>query len=252
LVARSRVEAAEIHCSGSGSHDERAHSPRLAQRVGEAGPAAHRLGNQAHILQREMVHERREVVGKVLRGARAVEGVRGHETAMCECDARVARCEMGNLLPPGEMVAAQAMREHDCRSAAFDLVVDAAVRALQETRAPHRPSRALRVQCAAFTAPFGARPLTISAACATVSSDWCSIAGRVRPAECGVAMTSERAASRGVGIWSGSRPTSMAQPPRWPESSARSSAASSTRLPRDMFTKKAPFFIFAKAASFIR
>ncbi len=29
----------------------------------------------------------------------------------------------------------------------------------------------------AFTAPFGARPLTISAACATVSSDWCSIAG---------------------------------------------------------------------------
>src|SRR5207244_3909599 len=53
------------------------------------------------------------------------------------------------------------------------------------------------VQCSAFTLPLGARPFAISAACATVSSDWCSIAGSVRPAACGVAMTSARAARRG-------------------------------------------------------
>jgi len=40
-------------------------------------------------------------------------------------------------------------------------------------------------------------------------------------------------ASRGVGIWSGARPTSMAQLASFPESSAASSAASSTRLPRE-------------------
>ncbi len=57
-----------------------------------------------------------------------------------------------------------------------------------------------RFQCFAFTAPFGALPFAIAAACATVSIDWCSIAGTVSPAVCGVASTSARAARRGVGI----------------------------------------------------
>src|SRR5262245_11773082 len=107
---------------------------------------------------------------------------------------------MRDLLPPGKMAAAQAVGEDDSRPAARYLVVQLAVRALQPA---HGLSRALRVQCSAFTAPFGALPLTISAACATVSIDWCSIAGIVRPAACGVAITSARAASAGVGIWSG-------------------------------------------------
>src|SRR2546428_160795 len=108
------------------------------------------------------------------------------------------------------------------------------------------------VQCWALPALFGERPFSISPACATVSSDWCSIAGGVSPAACGVAITSRRAASRGVGIWSGARPTSIAQPARRPASSAASSACSSTRLPRDTLMKKAPFFILANAAALIR
>src|SRR2546422_770043 len=93
------------------------------------------------------------------------------------------------------------------------------------------------------------RPFSISPACATVSSDWCSIAGWVSPAACGVAITSRRAASCGVGIWSGARPTSIAQPASPSASSAASSACSSTRLPRDTLMKKALFFILANAAA---
>src|SRR5256885_10714387 len=43
-----------------------------------------------------------------------------------------------------------------------------------------------------------------------------------------------------------------AHPDNRPESRARTSAASSTRLPRETLTKKAPRFIPANAASFIR
>src|SRR5258706_4743223 len=94
------------------------------------------------------------------------------------------------------------------------------------------------LQCCALTAPFGALPCTIAAACAAVSIDWCSIAGVVSPAACGVAMTSARAARRGVGIWSGARPTSMAQPAMRFSSSAFANAASSTRLPRATLMRK--------------
>src|SRR5438067_10579602 len=98
------------------------------------------------------------------------------------------------------MVAAEAVSKHDRRAFAEDFVVNLGVAAPQPSGAPHFLSSALRFQCLAFTAPFGARPFAIVAACATVSIDWCSIAGPVRPAVCGVAITSGRAARRGVGI----------------------------------------------------
>src|SRR6266852_2055282 len=135
------------------------------------------------------------------------------------------------------MVAAQAVREDERGPIAHHFVVELGIASPQPAGAPHLLSSALRVQYLAFTAPFGALPFAIAAACATVSIDWCSIAGTVRPAVCGVAMTSGRAASRGVGIWSGARPTSIAQPARCPESSATSSACSSTRLPRETLIK---------------
>src|SRR6185436_8483103 len=107
-------------------------------------------------------------------------------------------------------------------------------------------------QCSALTEPLGALPFTISPACATVSSDWCSIAGCVSPAVWGVAMTSGRDASLSDGIWSGARPTSMAQPPRCPDLSAASSASSSTRLPRETLMRYAPRFICFSVRSLIR
>ncbi len=65
-------------------------------------------------------------------------------------------------------------------------------------------------------------------------------------------MTSALDASAGEGIWSAARPTSMAAPAMRRASSARASAASSTRLPRDTLMKNAVGFMRAKAASFIR
>jgi hypothetical protein len=58
--------------------------------------------------------------------------------------------------------------------------------------------------------------------------------------------------SSGLGIWSGARPTSRAQPAICPVSSARSNAASSTRLPREALMKTAVAFIAVNAAAFIR
>src|ERR1700692_1817244 len=57
-----------------------------------------------------------------------------------------------------------------------------------------------RVQRSALTAPGGTVPLMIAATCRTVSDDWLSIAGGVRPPICGVAMTFGSCASSSVGI----------------------------------------------------
>ena len=85
--------------------------------------------------------------------------------------------EVRHLLPPGKMVAAEAVRKDDRRPLAEHFVVD--LRAVATKL--HLRSNALRVQCPALTAPLGARPCAISAACAAVSMDWCSIACGVRP-----------------------------------------------------------------------
>ena len=52
----------------------------------------------------------------------------------------------------------------------------------------------------------------MASTCRTVSSDWLSIAGGVRPPICGVAMTFGSFANSGDGIWSSARPTSIAAP----------------------------------------
>src|SRR6185436_15373956 len=244
--------AARIDHPGSAGHHQRADLCRKAQRVVQAGPAAHRLRDQPHLLQAELVDERRKVVGIGIGGRGSVYRSRRREAAVRECHAGVALREMRHLLPPGKMIAPEAVHEYERRAAALHVVVDAAIGSLEPAALFHVLSNAFLVQCSGLTAPFGARPLRISAACATVSMDWCSIAGSVRPAVCGVAMTSGRAASAGVGIWSGSRPTSRAQPAMRPASSARTSAASSTRLPREALTRYAVFFIIASCFSPIR
>ena len=76
-----------------------------------------------------------------------------------------------------------------------------------------RIGRAQRCACAAFTAPRRHAALRRRRPPgATVSIDWCSIAGGVSPPMCGVAITRGWRASAGLGIWSGARPTSSAQP----------------------------------------
>ena len=49
--------------------------------------------------------------------------------------AGVGLCEVSDLLPPRQVVAAQAVREDDRRPAAGDFVIDAAIGTLEETSA---------------------------------------------------------------------------------------------------------------------
>ena len=80
-----------------------------------------------------------------------------------------------------------------------------------------------------------------SATWRTVSIAWCSIAGGVSPPMCGVAITRGWRASAGAGIWSGARPTSSAQPARWPAvERVRAAPPRRPGSPRDALMKKAP------------
>ena len=48
-------------------HHQRPHAFRVAQRVAEAGPAAHRLPDEAHLGQPEVIEQRREVIDEGIR-----------------------------------------------------------------------------------------------------------------------------------------------------------------------------------------
>ena len=95
-----------------------------------------------------------------------------------------------------------------------------------------------RRACAAFTAPWGMRPCDDGGHLGR-SFQRLVFDGRRRQAadvRRGDARAGGRASAR-LGIWSGARPTSSAQPAIRPASSARSRAASSTRLPREALMK---------------
>src|SRR3954463_16079920 len=64
-VAELRV----IERAGRGSHDERAYIFRLAERVLEAGPAAHRLTDERDLLEVQLIDQRGQVIGIGIRRA---------------------------------------------------------------------------------------------------------------------------------------------------------------------------------------
>ena len=90
---------------------------------------------------------------------------------MREGDAGVTRGEVRYLLPPRQMISAQAVRKDDRRPFAGHLVMDFRVAPAELASGLLHLSNALRVQCFAFTAPLGALPFAIAPACATVSID---------------------------------------------------------------------------------
>src|SRR5262245_29134116 len=116
-------------------HDEGPDPLRRAQGVAEARPAAHRLRYQAHLAKSEMVDQGRQIVdeGQRTRTARLV--ARLPEAAMREGDAGVAGGEVRHLLPPGEVVAAHAVREDERGALAAHLVVQIAAGSSEEGHA---------------------------------------------------------------------------------------------------------------------
>src|SRR5215472_12505595 len=94
------ADAGWIDRPGGGGEDKRLQLAGRLQRVFDRGPAAHRLGNEAHLGEAQMVDQRREVASEVGGIWAAGNGRGGSKSAVREGDAGVAGSEMGDLLPP--------------------------------------------------------------------------------------------------------------------------------------------------------
>ena len=99
-----------------------------------------------------------------------------------------------------------------------------------------------------LTAAMNGEPFRASASISTVSTATRSCASTVDAPRCGVQSTFG-CFMRAKSFGGSTAKTSRAAPDRWPESSAATSAASSTSGPRAQFTRIAPFFIAANCGS---
>jgi hypothetical protein len=120
-----------VERAGGGRQHQLPHPAGPHQRILHPGPPTHGLAHQVDLAEAEMVHQRRQVVGVFVRVRPAFRCRGGEEAAMGKADAAMARGEMRDLLPPGQVAAAEAMREDQGWTAARDLEGDAAIRAVQ-------------------------------------------------------------------------------------------------------------------------
>src|SRR5689334_11807449 len=78
------AERVEVERARGGGHDERPHALWVAQRVLEAGPAAHGLPDQRYVAEIERLEQRGEVIGIRVRRRAPGHAGRGRETAVRE------------------------------------------------------------------------------------------------------------------------------------------------------------------------
>src|SRR5262245_3205145 len=78
----------------------------------DAGPSAHRLRHQAHVWKLQVLDQRPEIGCEVSRIGHADLAAR-RIAAMSERHASVSIGEVGDLLPPGQMIATEPMGEDD-------------------------------------------------------------------------------------------------------------------------------------------
>src|SRR5215813_12457856 len=127
-----------INAAGRGGKQQRPKSPGLAQGILEGGPAAHRLRHDGDLRQAQMLDQGGKIVGKV----GGVGTARNHggwlKSAVRKGHAGVVRRQGRDLLPPGRMVAAEAVRKNDRLTAAAHLVVKLASGPRQAALAPLR------------------------------------------------------------------------------------------------------------------
>ena len=109
-------------------HHEGAHPGRRAERVAETRPAAHRLGDQPHVGEAQVVDQRGQVFHEGRRSRPTGRLAGWAEAPVGEDDARVALAEVRDLLPPGEVAPAQPVGEDEGWSRTVGLVVELARR----------------------------------------------------------------------------------------------------------------------------
>ena len=137
-AAARRIAAAAIERAGGRAQHQRLHFRRMGDGVFEHRPAAHRLTDQAHVGEFQMIDQGSEIGGVVGGIGAAVDRTGRREAAMGEAHAGVTWREVRDLLPPAQVIAAQAVGEQQRRSAARHLVVEIAERPLQSADAARR------------------------------------------------------------------------------------------------------------------
>src|SRR5688500_4320030 len=92
--------------------------------VTETCPAPHRLADEVRLRDIEMLKQRVQIAGEC-RAPRPVARLpRLAECAMVDRYAAMAIGEKRDLLPPAQMIAAAAVREHDRRTAAVAFIIE--------------------------------------------------------------------------------------------------------------------------------
>ena len=128
---RRGIAAATVERAGGRAQHQRLDLRRMGDGVVQHGPAAHRLADEAHVGELQMIDQRGEIAGIVGGIGPAGDGIRRREAAMGEGHAGVVWCEVRDLLPPAQVIAAQPMGEQQGGSAARHFVVEIAERPLQ-------------------------------------------------------------------------------------------------------------------------
>ena len=139
--AARRIAAAAVERARGRAQHQRLDLRRMGQSVFQHRPAAHRLADQAHVGQFQMIDQGGEVARVVGGIGSAGDRIRRREAAMGEGDAGVVRREMRDLLPPAQVIAAQPVGEQQGRAAARHFVIEIAERPLQSADRARRHAR---------------------------------------------------------------------------------------------------------------
>ena len=115
---------------------------RVGKNVFDGGLAAHRLRSQAHVGELQVLDQSGKIAGEFLRVRDADFASRGI-AAMTEGHAGMAAGEMRDLLPPGQMIAAESMGKDDCGARSRHFIVDPASRSFEITTFRSGGSRTL-------------------------------------------------------------------------------------------------------------
>jgi hypothetical protein len=93
-------------------HERTSFVLRVGEYVFDAGHTTHRLRDEAHVWELQVLDEGGEIAGKFLR-IRDADLAPRRISAMRKGDAGIAIRKVDNLLPPGQMITAESMGKYD-------------------------------------------------------------------------------------------------------------------------------------------
>ena len=122
-IVQSLLDIGFTHSAGGIGEYEAARPGRVLDGESKRGASSHRLSDEVGRLYLQMVEKRGEVVNEGLHAGAVGNVVAVSESPVRERDAAVVCGEVGDLLPPGEQVAAGSVAEDDGLALSVVLVV---------------------------------------------------------------------------------------------------------------------------------